>query len=258
MSKLLHQSSYNMISKTLLLIPFSKVKIILVLYLCILFSCANAQNVYGLWEVKQVIIADQVMTPQAKWFHIYSDGNYESGNGWLKNSEGVYTYDTLSHNYLPIETNGIVDPFGAFKVSFEDGNMIWERDEEGMLVTIELERINKLPKSPADKVVGLWQLTDISREGLSIIRTFDPEGDHYLFIRWDRILQMRDQNGKQSRTYWHMNGHRPEITLMETSILHEDETWKVEATDTELTLIGISESNRGEERVYSRLNEFPE
>lgn len=234
-----------------------RTKLILAVLLAISFN-SYAQKIYGLWEITEVTVADQVMTPVAKWTHIYSDGNYESGNGWLKNSEGTYTYDTLSHNYLPTETNGILDPFGAFKVSFEDGNMIWERDEEGMLVTVKLQRIKELPKAPADKVVGLWQLTNISRDGRSIIRTFDPDHDHYLFIRWDRVLQMRDQNGKQSRTYWHMHGHRPEITFMRSSILREDESWNVEATDTELKLSGISESNRGEVRVYERLREFPE
>ena len=234
-----------------------KIKFILPLLLAISFH-SYAQKIYGLWEITEVTVADQVMTPVAKWTHIYSDGNYESGNGWLKNSEGTYTYDTLSHQFLPTETNGILDPFGAFKVSFEDGSMIWERDEEGMRVIVKLNRVKELPKSTADKVVGLWQLVDINRDGRSIIRTFDPEHNHYLFIRWDRVLQMRDQNGKQSRTYWHMHGHRPEITFMRSSILHEDESWSVEVTETELSLTGISETNQGEIRVYKRLREFPE
>lgn len=234
-----------------------KIKFILPLLLAISFH-SYAQKIYGLWEITEVTVADQVMTPVAKWTRIYSDGNYESGNGWLKNSEGTYTYDTLSHQFSPTETNGILDKFGAFRVSFEEGNMLWERDEEGMLVTVKLNRVEELPKATADKVVGLWQLTDITRDGRSIIRTFDPDHDHYLFIRWDRVLQMRDQNGKQSRTYWHMQGHRPEITFMRSSIMKEDEDWNVEVTDTELKLTGINESNRGEVRMYERLREFPE
>ena len=37
-------------------------------------------------------MGEMELTPIAKWTQINSDGSYESGNGWLKNSEGQWTF----------------------------------------------------------------------------------------------------------------------------------------------------------------------
>lgn len=66
------------------------------------------------------------MTPVAKWTRINKDRSYVSGNGWLQNSSGTWTYDIDSKQFIPTETNGIRDEFGAFIVSFSEGKMKWE------------------------------------------------------------------------------------------------------------------------------------
>ena len=71
-----------------------------------------------------------------------------------------------SQTYLPVEANGTDEHYGAFKVSFKDTQMIWEREGDGLHVTVRMERATKLPKSTADKFVGLWNLKDFEKKVL--------------------------------------------------------------------------------------------
>ncbi len=147
-----------------------------------LTSAASAQSVTGFWEIKEVKVGGKLMTPVARWTRINEDGSYQSGNGWQQNSEGTWKYDSNSHFFIPEETKGIKEPYGGFQVSFKEGNMIWQREEEGMPVTVTLVPIRKLPKSTADKIVGLWDLNDALQNGISIKSDFDPEDKYYIFI----------------------------------------------------------------------------
>ncbi|MCO6479228.1 MAG: hypothetical protein J5I94_21515, partial [Phaeodactylibacter sp.] len=122
------------------------------------FVRVQAQDITGLWEITKVEVGDQAMTPVAKWTRIDADGTYQSGNGWLQNSAGTWIYDKESGEFLPTETLGLTDPFGAFKVSFTDKGMAWTREEEGMEVIVHFDRIEELPMSTGDKLVGLWGL----------------------------------------------------------------------------------------------------
>lgn len=131
------------------------------------------------------------MTPVAKWTIIDDDHTYRSGNGWLQNSVGTWTYDDKVRQFLPTGINGLKDEFGSFKVSFSNENMMWEREEDGMKVQITMERINEMPMSDADKLIGLWDLTQANNNGETITPNFDPENKQYLFIRWDRIYRER-------------------------------------------------------------------
>ncbi len=221
-------------------------------------SVAQTESLQGLWLMEHVRVGDQEMTPVAKWTRIHPDGSYESGNGWLKSSEGTWSYDENENTFLPEETNGLKDPFGAFAVEYVKDGMTWTRLEEGMNVVVKLKKISELPKAPADEVQGLWDLVKATEDETSVIENIDPEGSHYLFIRWDRIYVERDGEGNRSTGYWHMNGHRPEIILMSHNEGKESQSWSVSFDEKQdMVLKGISDFNQNQTLTYTRINEFP-
>lgn len=235
------------------------------LIVCVLYiffstgSFAQTKQIYGLWLVEKVTLGNEKMTPVAKWTRIHDNGTYESGNGWLKNSEGSWLFDETERSFLPKEKKGITDPFGSYNVRFEKDKMVWTREEEGMEVTVTLRQIDDLPMSTADEVKGLWGLTEATDGGQSIKENIDPKGIQYLHIRWDRIYAEGTSEVKRQTGYWHMHGHRPDITLMSHSGEKEPESWRVAFSESgELVLTGISDSNRNKVFTYSRLAVFPE
>lgn len=213
----------------------------------------------GLWMIENVRVGNQNMTPVAKWTRIKADGTYESGNGWLKSSEGTWTYDEADQTFLPKETNGLIDPNGAFAVSFNENNMQWKRTEEGQLVTVTLTRIRELPRSPADKLQGLWDLEQAKENDKDITQTYDPQNKQYLFIRWDRVYMERTSQGTRQTGYWHMNAHKPEMTFISHNAEQQPQSWKVEfASEKKMSMMGISDSNKGQLLIYNRLKAFPQ
>lgn len=227
------------------------------LLLFIQYTISYSQEVIGLWEIKKVEVGDKIVTPISKWTKINADGSYQSGNGWVQNSEGKWNYDENGKSFSPKETNGIKDMFGEFAVDFKGGKMLWQRDENGEKVKVTLGRIQKMPKSTADMMVGLWDVTEITEDNISIMKSFDPKNKHYLFIRWDRVYVERTPSGDKSSGYWHINGHNPEITLISHSNDKAQERWIVSVSDTEMYLIGHSDTNKNRKITYARINEFP-
>src|SRR6056297_822698 len=239
----------------------------LFLFLCVAlvsFSCTpDEKSVEGLWLMSHVNVGDQEMTPVAKWTQINADGTYESGNGWLKSSEGTWRYSTSDQTFRPEETNGLVDPFGPFEVSFPSGEicdeMIWSRDEDGMTVKVTLKRIDELPKAPADEIQGLWVLAEVQENDEVVTKQYDPEDRQYIFIRWDRIYVERTAGGQRQTGYWHMNGHSPEVIFLSHDAETDPQSWRVQTEDAHtLQLTGISDSNRDRIMIFSRINSFPE
>lgn len=223
-------------------------------------SSIQAQEVTGFWEVKEVKVGDEIMTPVAKWFKINKDHTFQGGNGWLQNSAGTWTYDKKTRAYLPKETQGTVidDEAGAFTVNFKDDKMIWEREEEGMKVTVMLHKISQLPKSTADEMIGLWNLTKVTEGGQVVTATFDPDNKHYIFIRWDRTFLERTPKNERVYGLWHINGHRPEVTFIRNDKNKDNEGWRISVKGSALTMIGISDSNKDVEMVFNRISKFPE
>lgn len=218
----------------------------------LLFFEAKGQKVVGFWQFTDVKVGNETMTPVAKWTKINKDHTFTSGNGWLQNAIGTWTYDKKQKTILPIETNGFKDEFGAFSVHFENKKMIWEREEEGMKVVVTLEKTDKMPMAPADKLKGIWKLTKASDLDLSEIQT-----NPFIFIRWDRIYKIKSIEGSISTGYWHINGHRPEITLLSHKQGTPVETWNVSFQDDKLVMKGISDTNKGKELTYQRTDKIP-
>lgn len=236
-----------------------KIKL-LILFIAFSFagSTAAAQDITGFWEVTKVSMGDRSMTPVAKWTKINADGTYQSGNGWVQNATGTWTYDKSTKQFSPEETNGITDEYGSFSVSFKDETMLWKRMEDGSEVTVTLERISEKPLSTADKIQGLWDLSAVSENEKDITSTFDPDNRYYLFIRWDRLYQEQNAKGERKMGYWHINAHRPELTLISMDENRPHEKWQVEVSENNLKLTGISGPSDGMEMRFNRIHEFPE
>lgn len=238
-------------------------KFILATAICTIITCScyaqSESTLHGLWLMEHVQIGDQEMTPVARWTRILADGTYESGNGWLKSSEGTWTYNETDKAFLPKETNGITDPYGAFTVQPSEDGMTWSRVEDGMEVVVTLKPIDELPKAPSDNVQGLWDLVDAAEGEASALERIDPDGAHYLFIRWDRIYIERDAEGNRGSGYWHMDGHNPVMTLLSHQERQEPQSWNVSFDQQDnLVLKGASDSNRDQTLTYTRIIEFPE
>jgi hypothetical protein len=217
---------------------------------------AQEETVIGFWEVEVVEVGEENMTPVAKWFKINTDGTYQAGNGWLQNGQGNWNYDAENKIYSSTDSLDIADEFGGFSVSFHNEKMVWERMEEGMHVKVTLLPIEKLPMSPADYLEGIWDLVKITKNEQSILNDFDIENNHKLFIRWDRIYINFSPEGKKLTGYWHIHGHKPEITLLPHQEDGKPESWRIEVNKKELLMTGISDSNRTIQRKYVRRNTF--
>jgi len=216
-----------------------------------------SQGIIGLWEVTGVEMMGKSMTPVAKWTCINEDGTFQSGNGWLQNSQGSWSYDEQEGLFSADDKRAIKDPFGPFSVNFEDGNMVWTRMEEGHEVTVTLKRIEKKPMSTADWLSGLWVLSKALENGKDITQSFDPDNKYYLFIRWDRVYIQRNSIGERKAGYWHINAHKPELTLLPHDGNDSLESWRVSVSKSGLELTGISDTNRATTLTLIRLNHFP-
>lgn len=131
-------------------------------------------------------MGEQEMTPIARWMKFNADSTKTSGNGWLQHSIGTWSFNS-DKNLLQIEnTNGVQDEFNdPFKVNFSHDNMIWQRKEGEFDVTVTLEKINKLPTSPANELYGLWKFDTITEEGKEVSETLNSNQKAMLFLRWD-------------------------------------------------------------------------
>ncbi len=203
---------------------------------------ASAQ-VEGFWLVESVWVGEQSMTPVAKWTRIKVDGSYQSGNGWLQNGAGTWTYDAATATFTPVDAYGPADPFGPFRVRFEEETMVWQREEEGALVSIYWQPIESLPRAPADQIVGTWQ------------EAGEENSLQQMLIRWDRLF-VADPLGERRLGYWFMHAHRPELELIPLDDYSANQRWIVRF-EGENTMVwaGNDAANEGQIRRFERLGQ---
>ena len=84
----------------------------------------------GFWEIEEVRVGAEIMTPIAKWTRVNTDGTYETGNGWSQSSRGQWFYDDNSKSLRLQETEGmqIQDQHESFQLRFEANKMRGERE----------------------------------------------------------------------------------------------------------------------------------
>jgi hypothetical protein len=106
-------------------------------------------------------------------------------------------------------------------------------------------------------LVGLRDLREVTKNGKVETSMFDPDNKYYIFIRWDRVYVERNVEGQKTGGYWHINAHRPELTLLPHDEVEKKENWNIRADAEELKMEGLSDPNKGTVIVYTRLHQFP-
>lgn len=202
----------------------------------------------GLWEVQSVVVGKEQLTPVAKWFKLEADKSVTGGNGGVRNTIGTYQYDANANTLLYFNENGKADEMGSFQIKISGNGMEWHRKEEGMEVTIGLQRVEEIPLAPWDKIVGLWKW---------------QEGDdwHHLQIRWDREYRLRTPqsiNDTQLLTLesgiWHINGHHPHLRLISNKGDEFDSEWTIQFEGNDQMILTADTEGDTTVRQYKRIN----
>ena len=205
----------------------------------------------GLWTVFSVELAGQHMTPQAKWSHFYKDGRYVDGNGWQQHHTGAWRLDADRRTFTTTPDQGPADDLGPFQLSFRGDTMIWQRTEEGEMVTVNWIRTEDLPAAPRNRIQGLWEISFCSTARLSREAANDKANACSLFFRWDDRYSMT-VDGETTGGFYIAHGHRPEVILLPYDDEIEPTRYRIEVLDDGVRLVGKSE-----ELVLKPLMESP-
>ncbi|MFK7806904.1 MAG: hypothetical protein AB8F74_03790 [Saprospiraceae bacterium] len=177
----------------------------LVSVMILLTSCTSTKSMDGLWQIDKVQMGSEEMTPIAKWTRLNKDKTQQSGNGWIQHTEGNWNYNKKTKSISLSNSNGPTDEFGDFVIKeINKEEMKWSRMEEGQEVLVSFKRVDELPQSPADQLLGVWKKKDEN--------TATPES--YLFFRWDHILIDRKSGENKKYGMYKTHGHKPELQII--------------------------------------------
>ena len=225
-------------------------------FVALLFGCHNEQaknsRIHGLWEVEKVVVGEDSMTPVSRWTRFNSDGTQTSGNGWFQHLIGAWS---IKEDLLTIRSsNGVIDEAEPFKLKFTNDKMTWKREEDGQEVTVHLKRIEEIPTSDGNKLLGLWKLIKSTSDGSDITVMSNPDSKAMLHLRWDNMyVQHNMPKGKQYGIY-KIHGHKPEIQLVNYGESPQFSFWKFTIFKDKLTLTSTDGQSVMEfERIYQFL-----
>ena len=228
-------------------------KVLILISSILITNPVNAQ-LSGLWEVTNVKVGSEEMTPVAKWTHLFENGTFTSGNGWLQNSDGTWEFDSESSEVLVVTETGFKNEFGPFEVEMKGENgMIWSRIEGADLVYVHYKRIEEIPKSPATLAIGLWMVNEVINDGEIVTESYKKEHAMGVFVRWDNLFQEITSEGRVSGI-WRVNAHRPVLDVLFYDGKRSLEYWDLDF-EGENKMIWKRE---GLIIKYERLNSFPE
>lgn len=175
-------------------------------------------QITGLWEVIEVQVGGENLTPIAKWFEFYESGRLVGGNGGITNLRGSFNYDQYNQTLDQLD-GGQKDPYGSFKVTLsEDGkSMSWSRFEDGIKVSVSLQRIAEKPLAPWDKITGKWvneKAEGVDIETKEVKSIYNMELNSYYF-GWDGRYRKFDKDDNRIETgIWHIEAHTPRLLLI--------------------------------------------
>ncbi|WP_272148918.1 hypothetical protein [Tenacibaculum aiptasiae] len=225
---------------------------ILLLILSFLVSCEEKKETdefTGLWLVKKVKLGKEEMTPNARWMNFKEDSTQISGNGWLQHSYGTWS---LKDNRLKISNkNGVTDAAEPFKVELKENKMLWERKEEGQDVTVYLERINKIPTSEGNKLLGLWELKSKKIDSIDSKKVVNPKST--LYLRWDNTYVIENSLKNKKYGVYKIHGHKPELQMVNYGETPKFKFYKFTVEKDKLTL---RSTDNKEELSYVRVHQF--
>lgn len=199
----------------------------------------SEKGLMGYWLVEKVQVGSRTMTPDAKWIHFRTNQSFVGGNGFLRNSAGLYTYDSLKANLKLNDSLSLEDPFGSFKVKCDKDRMDWQRVEEGQEVKVSLKRTTDLPMAMSDQLRGLWKEKD----------------SFSLFLSWDRSYRKFLKNGSTEQGVWRNHPHRPELVLIPWDQKKTSQFYKIEKSSSDL--LKLTDLQRGKTMFLERSNQFP-
>ena len=229
-------------------------RILVTLFLIVMaFSCSKKEqkvsNIDGLWIVKKVKVGNKEITPISRWMKFNKDSTQTSGNGWLQHSVGTWSFK--SNQLLIKNTNGLEDNAAPFQVKLENSTMTWSREEEGENVNVFLERIDKIPTSEGNKLMGLWKLKKVNLNNHSE----EINSTKTLYISWDNRYILQSETDKKEYGIYKIHGHKPELQMVNYGDNPEFKFYNFSISNNELTLI---KSDTKEKLIYSRIHQFPQ
>lgn len=181
-------------------------KLLALLFTFAIYQAVSAQNkIIGCWEAIEVTMGNQTMTPVGKWTKIHPNNTFESGNGWIQNSTGKWTFKNDSITMT--DTLNVEDPYGGFILSWSGDTMIWQRDEDGERIAVKWRPITQIPMTPLDYIYGNWEMTEPASDSFLSYPTT-------LYFRWDRIYKTSSTHTGSPTGYWQVHGHRNRITFI--------------------------------------------
>ena len=210
----------------------------------------------GLWSVQNVSVGGKTMTPIGRWTRFNSDFSFESGNGWYQHTIGNWKINQEKTELQINNENFIKDSYGPFRVKILANEMTWTRTEDGEEVVVSLKKINKIPKSNRDEILGLWLLESNSGDESRYTKT--PEGENsekYLFLKWDRKFVLGLNEGRITGVY-SIHGHKPEIELIPYDEKLKREFWTFDIENNLLTM-KLLNAEIETKKTYRRIDEFP-
>ena len=229
-----------------------KTSFLSVLFLFMSCSQPEEQSIEGLWLVYQVRVGAQIDTPSARWIRFEPNNKQTSGNGWLQHSYG--NWSLKGTQILISDSNGIKDQSGSFAFSIDKDQMKWTRKENGKEATLLLKRIEKLPQSDGDKLLGLWKLTKANSKGNDITNVLNADKKAMLQLRWDHtFVELNMPKGRRVGMY-RFDPIKSEIQLVNYGSEPRFSSWKFEISTSKLKLISPNKKSFMEfERIYQFL-----
>ncbi|MEN0003531.1 MAG: hypothetical protein AAF798_05285 [Bacteroidota bacterium] len=223
----------------------------MMLCLCLLTGCTSTKKLEGLWQIAAVSMGKEQMTPLAKWTRLNSDQTFESGNGWSQHTIGQWEYLSGNNELRLASTNGTKDEYGGFQiVALKENKMTWQRTEEGQLVSVELEKIEKIPQAPFDQLLGVWKLTESNDSPKS-------SETAYLFLRWDKIAVIgRASEGKKYATF-RTHGHKQELQIIYYEQPLRREIWGYTLEHQDALTLERQEAGQSIYKKYERIDYVP-
>jgi hypothetical protein len=205
------------------------------------YSCQKGHELVGMWQVEKVQMAENEMTPIARWMQFNEDGSQTNGNGWLQHSYG--TWNLTNNQLIVIDQNGINENSDPFSIEVHGEQMIWKRVEDGQEVVVTLKRIQKMPQSGGNRVKGLWKLTKATDDGNDITAMINSNQKAMLHLRWDNTyVQHHMPQGKKYGVY-KIHGHKPEIQLVNYGNESKFSFWTFSFEGSKLILVSTDQKS---------------
>lgn len=221
---------------------------LLLLSIILLSSCSMNQKIAGLWEIEKVKVGTEEMTPVARWTRLNKDNTQESGNGWRQHTVGKWAYDSKEKTINLLNENGLKDEFGGFQIT-EMGKqkMVWTRMEEGQSVAVYLNRIEKIPAAPFNKLLGVWRLKE----------TTNNAAETYLFLRWDQIAISRTSSEDRKYGMYKTHGHKNELEIIYYEEPLRQEVWTYRFSASNDLILELKSKENKLQLEYERIDYIP-